>query len=86
MVGSITNDQGETFTPNLVDGMHGLDDVSDLLHVVLRNDWAADPYGIAMSVMACALAQALENKGTMNETEYHNLMIVEEVIRSRDNS
>jgi len=86
MEGSITNDQGETFTPNLVNGTHGLDDVSDMVHVILRNDWTHDPYSVAMSLIAAALAQGFTHQGGMSDAEYENLKTIEEVVRRLDNA
>jgi hypothetical protein len=85
MQGKITNDAGEEFIPNLENGLHGLDDISDMVHVILRNDFEADPYGATMSLIAVALAQGFQHTGAMSEGEYENLKTIEELVRQRDN-
>jgi hypothetical protein len=86
MQGKIINDAGEEFIPNQENGQHGLDDISDMVHVILRNDFEADPYGVVMSLIAVALAQGFQHTGAMSEGEYENLKALEEIVRQRDNA
>lgn len=59
---------------------------SEILVAPLEENLSDDPYGTAMFVLRNILHRAVALNGSMNDSEYRNLLLLEELARELDNA
>lgn len=62
------------------------EDTMNESRILFEADMIDDPYGTAIDLIKVVLEHALSNEGTMNDAEHANLVTIEELVRTRDNS